>query len=102
MKSIFRRFFGQNWLFIQQGLGDHWIYNRTAIAMSLNRQVLVNGKKMSVWDATEIVTDENGFKKMVMKEGTKNLDGSAFDATKFGREIAHINHTLMGIYNDED
>lgn len=102
MKSIFRRFFGQNWLFIQQGLGDHWIYNRTAIAMALNRQVLVNGKKMSVWDATEIVTDENGFKKMVMKEGTKNLDGSAFDATKFGREIAHINHTLMGIYNDED
>lgn len=68
----------------------------------MNRQVLVDGKKMSVWDATEIVTDENGYKEMRMKKGTKNLDGSNFSATEFSREIAHINHTLMGIYNDED
>lgn len=102
MKSIFRRFFGQNWLFVQQGMGDHWIYNRTAIAMAKRRKVKVNGKEMSVWDAKEIVTDENGYKIMRMKPGTKNLDGSDFNATAFGREIAHINHTLMGIYNDED
>lgn len=102
MKSIFRRFFGQNWLFVQQGMGDHWIYNRTAIAMAKRRKVKVNGKEMSVWDAKEIVTDENGYKIMRMKPGTKNLDGSDFSATAFGREIAHINHTLMGIYNDED
>ena len=102
MKSIFRRFFGQNWLFVQQGMGDHWIYNRTAIAMAKRRKVKVNGKEMSVWDAKEIVTDENGYKIMRMKPGTKNLDGSDFSATAFAREIAHINHTLMGIYNDED
>ena len=102
MKSIFRRFFGQNWLFVQQGMGDHWIYNRTAIAMAKRRKVKVNGVEMSVWDAKEIVTDKNGYKKMRMKPGTKNLDGSDFNAAAFGREIAHINHTLMGIYNDED
>ena len=102
MKSIFRRFFGQNWLFVQQGMGDHWIYNRTAIAMAKRRKVKVNGVEMSVWDAKEIVTDRNGYKIMRMKPGTKNLDGSDFSATAFAREIAHINHTLMGIYNDED
>ena len=102
MKSIFRRFFGQNWLFIQQGLGDHFVYNRTAIAMAMHRKVKVNGVEMSVWDAKEIVTDKNGYKIMRMKPGTKNLDGSDFSATAFAREIAHINHTLMGIYNDED
>ena len=107
MKSIFRRFFGNNWLFIQQGLGDHWIYNRTALAMAKNRQVLVNGKKVSVWDALEIVTDENGYKKMRVKEGTKAIDDKGniigdFDAKQFGREIAHINHTIVGIYNDDD
>ena len=74
MKNIFRRFFGQNWLFVQQGMGDHWIYNRTAIAMAKRRKVKVNGKEMSVWDAKEIVTDENGYKIMRMKPGTKNLE----------------------------
>ena len=102
MKNIFRRFFGTNWLFIQQGMGDHWIYNRTAIAMAKDRKVKVNGKEMSVWDALEIATDHNGYKYMKMKDGTKNLDGSDFEATAFAREIAHINHTIVGIYNDED
>ena len=102
MKNIFRRFFGQNWLFVQQGMGDHWIYNRTAIAMAKKRKVKVNGKEMSVWDAREIITDENGYKMMRIKPGAKNLDGSDFSATSFAREIAHINHTIAGIYNDED
>jgi len=102
MKSIFRRFFGNNWLFIQQGLGDHWIYNRTGIAMAKKKKVKVNGREMSVWDALEIVTDKNGYKYMQPKKGTKNLDGSDFDAGQFAREIAHINHTIAGIYNDDD
>lgn len=102
MKSIFRRFFGNNWMFIQQGLGDHWIYNRTAIAMAKKKKVKVNGKEMSVWDTLEIVTDKNGYKYMQPKKGTKNLDGSDFDAGQFSREIAHINHTIAGIYNDDD
>ena len=101
-KSILQRFFGTNWLFIQQGLGDHWIYNRTAIAMAKKRKVRVNGVEMSVWDALEIAEDKNGYKYMKMKDGTRNLDGSAFDTGAFGREIAHINHTIVGIYNDDD
>ena len=31
-----------------------------------------------------------------------NLDGTKFDVSKFGRRIAHINHTLFGVYNEED
>ena len=102
MKSIFRRFFGNNWLFVQQGLGDHWIYNRTAIAMAKKKKVLVGSQQVSLWEALEIVTDENGYKYMQPKRGTKNLDGSDFDAGQFAREIAHINHTIAGIYNDDD
>lgn len=102
MKSIFRRFFGNNWMFIQQGLGDHWIYNRTAIAMAKRKQVRVNGKQMSVWDALETVTDANGYKYMRVKPNAKNLDGTDFNAGQFAREIAHINHTIAGIYNDDD
>lgn len=102
MSNVFRRFFGNNWLFVQQGLGDHWIYNRTALAMAKKRKVKVGNKEMSVWDAREIVTDKNGYKYMRINPKAKNLDGSAFDTGMFSREIAHINHTIAGIYNDDD
>lgn len=101
-KNILQRFFGTNWMFIQQGLGDHWIYNRTAIAMAKREKVLVNGREMSVWDALEIATDEHGYKYMKMKDGTTNKDGSVFKPGEFARKIAHINHTIAGIYNDDD
>lgn len=100
--NVIRKFFGNNWAFIQQAMGDHWVYNRTAIAMAMKRQVIVDGKQMSVWDAREIVTDANGYKMMKIKDGAMNLDGTRFDVGAFSREIAHINHTLMGIYNDDD
>jgi hypothetical protein len=106
MKSIFRRFFGQNWLFVQQGMGDHWIYNRTALAMVKHKKVMVDGKVVSLWDALEIV-EEHGYKMMRVKIGTRNVDENGnptdlFDRGAFTREIAHINHTIAGIYNDDD
>ena len=107
MKSIVRRLFGKNWLFVQQGLGDHWIYNRTALAMAMRKKVKVNGKIMSVWDAREIITDANGYKSMRIKPGAIELDDNGnevglFDKNAFADAIDHINHTLVGIYNDED
>lgn len=107
MKSIFRRFFGTNWLFIQQGAGDHWIYNRTAIAMAKHTKVKVDGKTMPLWDALEIVTDKNGYKMMKVKDDAILLDEKGnevgnFDIGAFSRKVAHVNHTLVGIYNDDD
>lgn len=107
MKNIFRRFFGKNWLFFQQGLGDHWIYNRTALAMAMRKKVKVDGKVMSVWDAREIITDENGYKIMRIKPGAIELNEKGeevglFDKNAFADAIDHVNHTLVGIYNDED
>ena len=107
MKSIFRRFFGTNWLFVQQGLGDHWIYNRTAIAMAKRQRVKIDGNIMPLWDALEIVTDKNGYKKMQVKPGAIEIDEKGnevgpFNTGAFSRKVAHINHTLVGIYNDDD
>lgn len=108
MKSIYRRFFGKNWLFVQQGMGDHWIYNSTAIAMCRKKKVkLADGRVVKLLDALEIVTDETGFKKMQIKPGTRDINekgevGDILDAKAFGRAIAHINHSIAGIYNDED
>jgi len=102
LANVIRKFFGESWMFMLQAIGDHWIYNRTALAMARKKKVIVDGKEMSVWDAKQIITDRNGYKKMIINPKAKNLDGSDFSAKAFSREIAHVNHTLVGIYNDDD
>ena len=101
-KNYMQRIFGTNWFFMQQGAGDHWIYNRTGIAMAMHKKVKYKGRETSLWDVLEVVEDSNGKKIMKVKDGVKNLDGTDFSVGDFTREIAHVNHTLVGIYNDED
>lgn len=102
-KNFMQRIFGTNLLFLQQGAGDHWIYNRTGIAMAKHYKVKYNGRKVSLWDVLEIVnTPGTNKKEMRVKEGVKNLDGTDFSAGHFSRTIARVNHTLVGTYNDED
>ena len=102
-KSILDRVFGANIAFIGQEGGDHWLYYRTAIAYMKHTKIKVNGKETTVWDAIKIKDSGlgDGIKEMYM-ENAYNLDGTKFDPHKFGRQIAHINHGLFGIYNQDD
>lgn len=101
-KNWLQRIFGENIAFIGQDGGDHWLYNRTAIAMAKKTKVIVPGKgEMSLWDALEIV-DSVGYKKMILPKGTTTTDGKEFSITKFGRQVMHVNQSLFGIYNEED
>lgn len=103
-KKWFERIFGSHWAFIGQSSGDHWLYNRTAIAMAKRKQVIVNGKQMSLWDALEVrnrFSDNDEIKELNYRE-IKELDGSNLDIHKFSRQVAKINHRLFGIYNKED
>jgi len=79
------------------------MYNRTAIAMALRKQVLFNGQQMSLWDALEVVSkyEDSEIKELNYKD-IKELDGSPLNVSKFGREVATVNHGLFGIYNEED
>lgn len=43
-RSWLKRVFGSNVLFLGQECGDHWLYNRTTIAMMLREKVNVPGK----------------------------------------------------------
>lgn len=105
-KSLLERIFGSNISFIGQRAGDHWLYNRTAIAMCLRMKVNVPGKgEMNLWDALEVrdkFEDNDQIKELVLPEGTTMADGSAVDLAKFGRKIADVNQHLFGIYNEED
>lgn len=100
-KNWLYKIFGENIAFLGQEAGDHWLYNRTAIAMAKRQKVNVPGEgTMSLWDALQIRGDK--IKEMFLPEGTTDENGNEFDIAKFSRKIAHVNQHLFGIYNDED
>ena len=106
-KSYLERLFGANLAFLGQSAGNHWLYNRVAIAYCLNTKVNVPNKGiMSLWEALEIVEGIEGdskIKKMIIPEGTTYTDSEELiSVNTISRRIAHINHSLAGIYNDED
>ena len=103
-KNLIQRLFGENIAFIGQDGGDHWLYNRTAIAMAMRQKVIVPGKgEMSLWDALQIVDSGHGnLKKMILPEGTTDLDGNAFSITKWSRKVLDVNQKLFGVYNEDD
>lgn len=103
-KNWLQRLFGENIAFFGQDAGDHWLYNRTAIAMAKHTKINVPGMgEVSVWDALQIVRVEGtDYNKMVIPEGATNLDGSKFSMFDFSKEILGVNQRLFGIYNEED
>ena len=102
-KNILKRILGGNLHFLGQEAGDHWMYNRTAIAMALRKQVIYRGERMSLWEALEVKSKyaDSDIKELNYRD-IQELDGSPLDVGKFGREVATVNHGLFGIYNDED
>lgn len=105
-KSILARVFSSDIAYLGQSAGDHWLYLRTAIAMSLREKVNVPGKgTISLWDALQIKDTFEGnknIKEMILPEGTTDSEGTLFDIGKFSRKIAHVNQNLFGIYNTDD
>ena len=109
-KTILTRIFGPGIQYIGQDAGDHWLYNRTAIAMAKRHKLKdANGNDISLWDALEVVPiDKNNpdaGNKLVLKEGVTNKDGSKFsikDISTISGQMRYVNQHLFGIYNDED
>lgn len=105
-KSLLARIFGEELAYLGQDGGDHWLYNRTAIAMALREKVIVPNKgEMSLWDALQITDTFDGndkIKSMSLPEGTTDVNGKLFNLGKFSRKVAGVNHSLFGIYNMDD
>ena len=109
-KTWFSRMFGTNTLFFMNNAGEHWMQNRTSLALAdAYKMKAPNGKIVSLWDAMEVVPiDKNNKKagaKLRLKQGYTKADGSAFtqdDIIKFSRRSAAINQRMHGIYNKAD
>lgn len=109
-KTWFSRMFGTSALFLMNNAGEHWMQNRTSLALAdAYKMKSPDGKIVSLWDAMEVVPiDESNKKlgaKLQLKEGYTKEDGSAFtrdDIIAFSRKSAAINQRMHGIYNKAD
>ena len=109
-KNWFSRMFSTSTLFFMNNSGEHWMQNRTSLALAdAYKMKAPNGKIVSLWDAMEVVyIDPNNKKlgaRLQLKDGYTKEDGSAFtqnDIIKFSRKTAAINQRMHGIYNKAD
>ena len=109
-KTWFSRMFGTSALFIMNNAGEHWMQNRTSLALAdAYKMKAPDGKVVSLWDAMEVVPIDKDNKKLgaklQLKQGYTKEDGSAFtrdDIIAFSRKSAAINQRMHGIYNKAD
>jgi len=106
-KGILSRVFGaiSTITFLGQNCGDHWLYNRTLLAMMYNTMVNVPEKgKMNLYDALQIREkfEGSGIKEIYLPKGTTDENGNEFNLNDFSRTVLNINQKLFGIYNEED
>lgn len=109
-RNLLTRIFGPGLQYLGQDAGDHWLYNRTAIAVALRYKLKDSqGKSISLWEALETVPinpehPEFG-SKLKLKDGVTKEDGSEFtskDISDLSGRMRYINQHMFGIYNDED
>lgn len=109
VNGLLKRVFGETVAFLGQTCGDHWLYNRTAIAMALETKVIVNDKEMTLWDALEVQNKFEGndkIKVLRIPKGAKDArTGKVINDDWIGEwseGLKYVNHRLFGVYNSDD
>lgn len=109
VSSLLKRLFGETIAYLGQNCGDHWLYNRTAIAMAKRQKINVNGETMSLWDALQVENrykDSDKIKILRLPRGARDADtGKLIDRDwigEFSEKIKYVNHHLFGVYNSDD
>lgn len=109
-KKRLGKLFSTNSLYFMSKAGEHWMQTRTSLALA-EKYIMVSpeGKKVSLWDAMEIVPIDKNNKSLgatlQVKEGYTKENGTEFtkeDIRLFSRKSAAINQKLHGIYNKAD
>ena len=98
-----KRIFGEEIAFLGQDIGDYFLYGRTAIAMALKEQVLLNGEQMSLWDALQVKDyNDSGSIKRLDYDNITDLEGNKFNINKFSKKVSQVNIICFGNYGQED
>lgn len=115
--AIFAKMFGTDTLFFMTNGGEHWMQNRTALAVAntyrFKRKGDNSGETINLYDALEVVYTDPNHKNA--GASLKIMDGYVYvdkngnerewtkeDTTAFELKVQDINQKLHGIYNRLD
>lgn len=103
--SWFRQMLSHDCSFIGYTSGEYLIHYVNMYAVLHNKKVLLNGKKISLYDAFEVTDKEDGNSKLQLKAGVTDLDGNPITdefIDKIRKTIRYVNQSTHGAMNEED
>lgn len=104
-KSTFRQLVSHDCSFIGYSSGEYLIHYVNMYSILYNQKVLLNGKKISLYDAFELTNKQDGNAELRLKAGVTMLDGSAVTPEyidSIRKRIRYANQTTHGSMNTED
>ena len=104
-KSMFRQLLSHDCSFIGYGTGEYLIHYVNMYAILDKQKVLLNGKKISLYDAFEVTNKQDGNSELRLKAGITDLNGNQITdeyLEKVKRRIRYCNQTCHGSMNAED
>lgn len=103
--SMFRQLVSHDCSFIGYASGEYLIHYVNMYAILHHQKVLLNGKRISLYDAFEVGNKQDGNSELVLKQGVTTLDGQQITQEwldKIKGRIRYCNQTCHGSMNDDD
>ena len=103
--SMFRQLMSHDCSFIGYSSGEYLIHYVNMYAILHHQKVLLNGKKICLYDAYEVVNKQDGNSELKLKQGVTDLDGNALTEAfedKIRKNIRGVNQNTHGSMNEED
>lgn len=103
--NIFRQLISHDCSFVGYGVGEYFIHMLPMYAVLHKEKVLLNGKKVSLYEAFEVTPKQDGNSELVLKSGVTDLDGNPISKEfidKIRGKIRYVNQSMHGAMNEED
>lgn len=104
-KSPVMQLFSHDISFGLYGSGEYMIHMINMFAVLHKEKVMLNGKKVSLYDALDMSDKVDDNRELVIKQGTTDLKGNVIDMDyleKIKKRITYVNQTTHGAMNQED
>ena len=104
-KSMFRQLVSHDCSFLGYASGEYLIHYVNMYAILHNQKVLLNGKKICLYDAFEVKKGQDNNSELVLKAGVTDLDGHVITSewlNNIKNRIKYANQTAHGSMNKED
>lgn len=103
--SLFRQLVSKDCSFIGYSSGEYVIHMLPMYAMLHNQKVMLNGEKISLYDAFEVTPTQDRNAELKVKDGVTDLDGNPITKEFIHNvkgKIRYANQSMHGAMNAED